>query len=410
MTVLHHLPHIKPGKKQSFKKKIMLKFMLLALIQLWSINSFSQGISFFKGSWDSCLQQSKEQKKYVFVDAYTDWCGWCTVMDKKTFTDAEVGRYFDENFVAYKMDMERGVGIKIGMKYRISGYPAYLYFTPDGALVHKDFGYRKPDDFLRISRKARDSTAAKTVSGDVHQLDLPYPPFFVAVYARGEERKWPSKDTVVAYLKRQDNLFSPVNWAIMYRFGLDSSLNEFFLSNIDRYREKYGEEETNEKVASIAYGHVNGAVKDKNEKRLGLALDIASQHLTRFKEETKIYYQTVYYKETKNWTKYAAQVEAYIKKSNYSDVSSVNDYCWDIYKMVDDPVIVKKAVKWMEKAVSLEPEYMYLDTYAALLYKSGDLSEARKQAERAIKVGRKNKENVKTTRELLKEIKKKQKK
>lgn len=30
------------------------------------------------------LAMKKEPRK-VFMDVYTDWCGWCKVMDKKTF-------------------------------------------------------------------------------------------------------------------------------------------------------------------------------------------------------------------------------------------------------------------------------------------------------------------------------------
>jgi len=40
---------------------------------------------------------NKEGKKYL-VDVYTDWCGWCKVMDKKTFSDPETVKYLEENF------------------------------------------------------------------------------------------------------------------------------------------------------------------------------------------------------------------------------------------------------------------------------------------------------------------------
>ncbi|MGC6414302.1 MAG: DUF255 domain-containing protein, partial [Bacteroidia bacterium] len=29
-----------------------------------------------------------KEGKIILIDAYTDWCGWCKVMDKKTYTDA----------------------------------------------------------------------------------------------------------------------------------------------------------------------------------------------------------------------------------------------------------------------------------------------------------------------------------
>jgi thiol:disulfide interchange protein len=34
-------------------------------------------------TWDQAQVQMKKQPKKVWVDVYTDWCGWCKVMDKK---------------------------------------------------------------------------------------------------------------------------------------------------------------------------------------------------------------------------------------------------------------------------------------------------------------------------------------
>lgn len=49
----------------------------------------------------------KKKPKKVFVDVYTDWCGWCKVMDKKTFSNAHVIRYLNDNFYAIKLNAEQ---------------------------------------------------------------------------------------------------------------------------------------------------------------------------------------------------------------------------------------------------------------------------------------------------------------
>ncbi|HRO42221.1 MAG TPA: DUF255 domain-containing protein [Flavipsychrobacter sp.] len=49
----------------------------------------------------------KKLPKKVFFDVYTDWCGWCKVMDKKTFSNKEVIRYMNKNFYAVKFNAER---------------------------------------------------------------------------------------------------------------------------------------------------------------------------------------------------------------------------------------------------------------------------------------------------------------
>lgn len=49
---------------------------------------------------------NKDGKKYL-VDVYTDWCGWCKVMDKKTFSDPETQKFLQENFHVIKFNAEQ---------------------------------------------------------------------------------------------------------------------------------------------------------------------------------------------------------------------------------------------------------------------------------------------------------------
>lgn len=44
--------------------------------------------------------------KPIVIDMYTNWCGWCKVMDKVTYKNAKVVKYINEHFYAIKMDAE----------------------------------------------------------------------------------------------------------------------------------------------------------------------------------------------------------------------------------------------------------------------------------------------------------------
>lgn len=45
--------------------------------------------------------------KKIFVDIYTDWCGPCKLMDKKTFTNKWVVRLLNESYYAVKLNADR---------------------------------------------------------------------------------------------------------------------------------------------------------------------------------------------------------------------------------------------------------------------------------------------------------------
>jgi thioredoxin-related protein len=46
------------------------------------------------------------ETKPVLIDLYTNWCYWCKVMDKKTYTNARVIGYINEHFYAVKLNAE----------------------------------------------------------------------------------------------------------------------------------------------------------------------------------------------------------------------------------------------------------------------------------------------------------------
>ena len=60
------------------------------------------------------LQQKKPRK--VIVDAYTDWCGPCKLMDKHTFENPEMKNYIGKNFYAVKFNAESPDVIKFNGK------------------------------------------------------------------------------------------------------------------------------------------------------------------------------------------------------------------------------------------------------------------------------------------------------
>ena len=124
----------------------------------------AQGVRFEEGTWAEIVQKAKTENKIIFMDAYTTWCGPCKMMSRNTFPDAEVGSFFNTNFVNVKMDMEKGEGIALARKYQVVAYPTLLFINPsDGEITHRVAGYHGVPEFLSLGKTA--SNPAMSLSG-----------------------------------------------------------------------------------------------------------------------------------------------------------------------------------------------------------------------------------------------------
>jgi len=100
---------------------------ITSLLCLLITASFAQGINFEQGTWKEVVAKAKTENKIIFIDLYATWCGPCKKMDKETFADPTAGKYYNENFVNYKIDAEKGEGIDLAKKYEVKAYPTTIY-------------------------------------------------------------------------------------------------------------------------------------------------------------------------------------------------------------------------------------------------------------------------------------------
>lgn len=56
---------------------------------------------------EEALEKSKTDKRKIFVDVFTDWCGWCKRMDSTTFINPAVAQYLNDNYYPVKFNAEQ---------------------------------------------------------------------------------------------------------------------------------------------------------------------------------------------------------------------------------------------------------------------------------------------------------------
>lgn len=135
-------------------KKISLAVLVTALsmIMVQARHKAAGGIQFQHGSWNEALQQAKKENKLIFLDIYATWCGPCKRLKATTFSDKEVGSFYNAHFINMALDGEQGEGALLAGQYGLQGYPTLLFINAEGKIVNAVSGYQTPADLLQLGK------------------------------------------------------------------------------------------------------------------------------------------------------------------------------------------------------------------------------------------------------------------
>lgn len=115
------------------------------------VDSISE-IQFHNGTFKEALDLAKKENKLIFLDVYATWCGPCKKMKSKTFTNSEVGEYFNKNFINVMLDGEKSEGVEISNKYGVTAYPTLLFINGDGTVVYSIAGFHNPKELIELGK------------------------------------------------------------------------------------------------------------------------------------------------------------------------------------------------------------------------------------------------------------------
>lgn len=106
----------------------------------------------------------QQNPKPMFVDVYTDWCGWCKKMDASTFQDLSIAQYLNSNFYPVKLNAETSDSLNfMGKTY---------YNTQQNRVKNLLDSLNQDLLFLEIEIKKEDSTYATKSKNLIPKIEL----------------------------------------------------------------------------------------------------------------------------------------------------------------------------------------------------------------------------------------------
>lgn len=362
-----------------------------------AIQAQDNGIHFeHNSSWKTVLSKAKAENKYILVDCFTTWCGPCRYMSSTIFPKEEVGTFFNDKFINVEFQLDTTVkdaeDIKalyadaafISKQYNIVAYPTFLFFSPDGQIVHREVGGSNADEFIAKGKNALDpekqyyTQVEKYESGNRDAAFLKNLTLLTINCLDETLRAKYAKD----YLSTQGNFFSNDNLLFIYQSTKSTTDTGFnlMMKNIKKFESVVDKKELlyTLKMIIIPSEFLQADNKgDWTTKQWNSYANGLKKKYVFLAEDILFRVKIITYRNKNDWNTFAEVVTKYASSQSHR-ADELNEYAWTIFGKSSDKRILEEALVWSKIAFTdqekIEPGY--IDTYANLLYKIGRKKEA----------------------------------
>jgi thioredoxin-related protein len=359
------------------------------------------GIHFEQGlNWTAVQAKAKKENKYILVNCYETWCKPCSLMVENVFPLKEVGDAVNPNFISVNMQMDvtkrdsdpvktaYGDAHSMMTKYGIQAFPTYLFFTPDGKLVHRVVGSTGATQFICYTRDAREpakqyySMMDQYYRGgrDTLLLEL----LAISAFQNGDHELG---DSVLGdLLPKIKNPFTKnrldlIGQSVKKPNGPGFELFFHDAEKIDRL-EKPDFAETIIRNAIIRQNPMILDLFDDHSPKQNwdkIYNDLNINYGPAYAHRVIVWIKVPYYKNQRDWELYGKSLLSYLEEyGDYVTAEDMNNYAWDIFEYCTSPEDLAFGLSCSLRSLTINekanPEF--IDTYANLLYKSGKIAYA----------------------------------
>ncbi|MCE1188832.1 MAG: thioredoxin family protein [Ignavibacteria bacterium] len=370
--------------------KMLTQFLIVLLFfaVLAPVYGGGKGIRFEETAWSAIKAKAIQENKPIFFDAYASWCGPCKWLAANVFTDDKVAAFFNEKFINVHFDMEKGEGLELAKLYGVRVYPTLLFLTPQGEMMHRAAGSMPVENFLELAKTALNPE--KNLAGMMKKFNAgnTTSQFAYEYFSSLSNLYVDYKTDLDAYTSKltKNDFCSKDNWNILRDYLQDAESATFtrLMAEKDKLAQTLSKDTIDKKIASIYIDQLMKSVRMRKFSQKTYDSLRAEYVKAGYVKDSDLETTTdfIVAEKTKNWavwTKTAAKIVATCKEPG-----ELNRLAWTVFEKIDDKDAVLQAIEWSKKSIDITENSGLIDTYANLLFKSGNKAEAINQEKRAI--------------------------
>ena len=143
----------------------MKKILLIAAL-FFALNLNAQEINWV--TFEEAIELQQNEPRKIIMDFYTNWCGPCKLLDKRTFANKDVSKYINENYYAVKFNAEgnskvnfngnefknpkydpskasrRNSSHQLSRYFGVNAYPTMVFLDENKGLITQVKGFQTP--------------------------------------------------------------------------------------------------------------------------------------------------------------------------------------------------------------------------------------------------------------------------
>jgi hypothetical protein len=290
-----------------------------------------------------------------------------------------VSRFYNDNFVAFKLNGDSDQDPALTEKLAIEAFPTLIYFAPDGTEITRTEGALNPQAFLEFGRKAFDlhqKMPAMKQAYEKNPNDMQAAKNYLLLLAENNasEVGQPVAKAYFNKIKNESELKQSDNWKIIKAFCKEGASREYeyVAANMPDYF-AIDPEGLTEFVYESIEKSLSKAVAEKDKsilepgKKFFAAFVAASTTDSKAVAEFNQLLEMNYYKSTGQRKEYFDIFEKWVDETKADDLEGKTKTVWQLCQETEDAHELQTAERWVKEIIEKDNTSVPNFIYSAIL-------------------------------------------